>query len=360
MRYLISAFLVGAVVVAVFLHTGQRPVEPVSILSPSPDMVAEKLSHLSLDEKLGQLLIAGFENSYVDAHALDLITKYHVGGFNLLKRNVGDAAAVTVLTQELQSYAVIPLFIAVDQEGGDVIRFPFLSELTPERALDTVAKAKEVATNRARELRNLGITMNFSPVLDYVSNPDTYLYARTFEKNPEETGTLGAAMIEGYREGGVIPVAKHFPGYGDITPDPHRSEARLKEGTELETFLLPFRAAVKAGVGAIMTAHVIIPEIDSVPATFSHRFLTDILRHDIGFTGVIITDDLEMVSAGSDVPELAVKAIEAGADMLLSTYTSKTHLAILDGLKAAVLSGRLSEERINESVSRILILKEGL
>ncbi len=359
MRYFIGTFIVGLTILGTFLYGSRKLTEiPVDTLFPSTEGVAEKLSRLSLEEKIGQLLIAGFAHPYLDEHARNLIENYHIGGFNLLKRNVSDAAGIVALAGDLQSGATIPLFIAVDQEGGDVARFPFLSEQTPEYEIDDVVEATRVATIRAQELRGLGITMNFSPVLDYVSDPHSYLYTRTFEKNPEEIGKLGSAMIQGYHDGGIVPVAKHYPGYGNITPDPHRSAARLTNGILLETFLLPFREAVKAGVGAIMTAHVVIPEVDDVPATFSARFLIDLLRHDVGFTGVIITDDLEMVSAGGDVPELSVRAIEAGADMLISTYTPQTHIAILEKLKEAVRSGRLSEERINESVLRILTLKK--
>jgi beta-N-acetylhexosaminidase len=166
----------------------------------------------------------------------------------------------------------------------------------------------------------------------------------------------------GYRQSGIVPVAKHFPGYGNITSDPHKTSAAIDvtEG-ELNRMLIPFKKIATGGsVHAIMTAHTVIPIVDSKPATLSKKFLTELLRKNFKFDGVIMTDDLEMVSAGRATESIAVDAIAAGADMLISTYTPSKHIKIFEALKEAVLAGTIPEDQLNASVFRILKLKAGL
>ncbi len=314
---------------------------------------------MSLDEKIGQMLIIGFEHQYLDDHIRNMITRYHIGGVNLLGRNVRDKNQVKQLIADLQRITTIPLFIATDQEGGKVTRFNFLSELTPQITIRNNRQAEQIAINRAKELRGLGVNMNFSPVLDYVSDSKSYLYNRTFGTKPVTTGELGSAMIKGYRKGGIIPVAKHFPGYGNIFPDPHKNQATLDiDSEELESNLIPFREVIDDNSAiAIMTAHILIPEIDERVATLSSEFLNEILRKRLGFNGVIITDDLEMISVGKTIEQSAVDAVEAGADIIISTYTPEKQIRIFNSLKNSVLNDGITEERINESVVRILNLK---
>lgn len=326
------------------------------------DLITLQINEMSLDEKIGQILIVGFEHSYLDEHIKDMITTYHVGGVNLLGRNVKDIDQVKKLTTDLQTIADIPLFIATDQEGGKISRFQFLREMTPQIKIKDTEYAEQVAFDRARELRDLGVNMNFSPVVDYVSGRDSYLYNRTFGATPDTTGELGGAMVRGYIKGGVIPVVKHFPGYGNIAPDPHKNQAISNiTAEELELYLVSFRNIIEDNpVVAIMTAHILIPEVDAKIATVSSEFLHKILRRQLGFNGVIITDELEMASAGVSVEQSAVDAIKAGADIVISTYTPQKQINIFDRLKEAVLSGEIPEKRIDESVGRILRIKSAL
>lgn len=325
-------------------------------------LILSKVSQMSLDEKIGQLLIVGFEHDYTDDHIKTMITKYHIGGINLLKRNVKDRAQIKNLIENLQAISTIPLFIATDQEGGNTSRFNFLKQLTPQIKITNNKQAEKVALERALELKDLGINMNFSPVLDYVSDSNSYLYARTFGAKVEVVAELGEAMIIGYRNGGIIPVAKHFPGYGNLILDPHTNKAVLViSDEELEQNLIPFeKVVVNNSTVAIMTAHISIPSVDTKPATLSSKFLDEILRKRLGFRGVIITDDIEMISAGHSIEEIAVGAIQASADMIISTYTPEKQIKIFNALKSAVLDGRIQEERIDESVARILELKFGI
>ncbi|MBI2100625.1 MAG: glycoside hydrolase family 3 protein [Candidatus Vogelbacteria bacterium] len=333
----------------------QTKQENLAAVSP----IISRVRKMSLDEKIGQMLIIGFEHQYLDDHIRNMITRYHIGGVNLLGRNVRDKNQVKQLIADLQRITTIPLFIATDQEGGKVTRFNFLSELTPQITIRNNRQAEQIAINRAKELRGLGVNMNFSPVLDYVSDSKSYLYNRTFGTKPVTTGELGSAMIKGYRKGGIIPVAKHFPGYGNIFPDPHKNQATLDiDSEELESNLIPFREVIDDNSAiAIMTAHILIPEIDERVATLSSEFLNEILRKRLGFNGVIITDDLEMISVGKTIEQSAVDAVEAGADIIISTYTPEKQIRIFNSLKNSVLNDGITEERINESVVRILNLK---
>src|SRR3990167_153615 len=222
------------------------------IIPVSP--IVRKIKNMSLDEKIGQMLIIGFENKYLDDHVQKMIEQYHIGGINLLGRNVKDKNQIQQLTTDLQKISDTPLFIATDQEGGKVIRFNFLYELTSQIRIKDTQQAEQIALTRARELREIGVNMNFSPVIDYVSDTQSYLYNRTF---------------------GVDP---HFTGYGNIVVDPHRKEAISSVSNE--TFnrnLIPFKKILENNIAdtiAIMTAHIVLTAIDSKPATLSQKFMT--------------------------------------------------------------------------------------
>jgi beta-N-acetylhexosaminidase len=373
MKRVLFAFIAAVAIVGIafFVNEKQRrpPVAtaletpsptPVATTTPEaiPDPIRDKVAAMMLNQKIGQLMIIGFEHSYVDAHIRTMITRYHIGGINLLGRNIVNEAQTKKLMADLQSLATTTLFLASDQEGGAVTRFKFLKELTIQSKIKTRLQARQVSERRGAELKRLGVNMNFAPLLDYVTDPKSYLYARTFATTSEAIAELGQDMIDGYYYTGVIPVAKHFPGYGNVKPDPHKNAAIVHvSAEEFEKFIYPFKYSIDHGVGAIMTAHIIISSMDPKPATRSSKFLTDILRGELGFEGVIITDDLEMVSAGTSVEKLAVESIKAGADMIISTFTPSKHALIFNALKKAVQSGEISEERLDESVYRILRLK---
>src|SRR3989344_352392 len=360
----VAFIAVGATLYIVYSATGtQIGVAPVEQEDENIiDSIISQVDTMSLDQKIGQMLIIGFEHAYLDTHARKMIEQYHVSGFNLLRRNIKDREQTRQLTADLQKIAAIPLFIATDQEGGKVVRFSFLNELTPQIQIKSASQAEQVAFTRAKELRELGVNMNFSPVLDYVSSTTSYLYSRTFGADPNTSGVLGNEMMKGYLAGGVVPIAKHFPGYGDLSLDPHTNQATLRiDSKELEVNLIPFKEVIANNpASAIMTAHIVIPDISNKPATLSSEFMSEILRDQMGFMGVIITDDMEMVSAGESIGQSSVDAVLAGVDMIISTYTPEKQIEIFDRLKKAVVDGEITEERINASVVRILTLKSTL
>lgn len=329
---------------------------------------------LSLEQKVGQMFICGFNALTPNEHAKILIEQYQVGGICYFRRNVKTLPQLAELSQSLQQLASdrqkFPLLISIDQEGGMVARIDHegISRIPGNMALGAAGSAEDsyrVAQIGARELRSLGVNMNFAPCLDVNNNPrNPVIGVRSFGEDPQAVAALGTAAIKGYQEEGVSATAKHFPGHGDTSVDSHLGRASVPHDLErLRTVeLYPFAQAIRDGVDAIMTAHVSFPAIEpsDLPATLSHAVLTGLLREEMGFEGLIITDCLEMhaISKEYGIPEGAIRAIEAGADCVLVSHTLSEQTAAITAVIEAVRSGRLSEDLIDTAVERILALKQ--
>ena len=283
-----------------------------------------------------------------------------LGGITLFAYNVRDPGQLAELARALSSDRP-GLLIATDEEGGDVTRleagqgssYPGNLALG---AVDDPALTEEVAGAMAGELAQAGVNLNLAPVADANTNPlNPVIGVRSFGSDPELVARHVAAFVRGTQRQGVAACAKHFPGHGDTSADSHRELPEA--GGDLEAALLPFRAAVDAGVQAVMTGHLLVPELDDVPATLSPRILTGLLRDELGFQGLVITDALEMkaVSETVGVEEAAVLALAAGADALCVGHdlheeaVGSIHAAIL----RAVRAGRLAEERLAEAAERV-------
>ncbi|WP_046214931.1 glycoside hydrolase family 3 protein [Paenibacillus wulumuqiensis] len=332
-----------------------------------------QLSDLTLEQKIGQLFIGGFHNVTPDEQVRILIEQYHTGGVIYFRRNIGTPRQITELSAQLQQVAkhsgLPPLFIAIDQEGGMVSRIDReeLSLIPGNMSLgaaDDPDLTGQVAAISARELRALGINLNLAPCIDVNNNPrNPVIGVRSYSEKPDKVAEHGAAAIIAMQTEQVAATAKHFPGHGDTEVDSHYGLASIPhDRTRLELVeLLPFRRAIEAEVDLIMSAHVIFPafEPESIPATLSHAVLTGLLREQMGFEGLIITDCLEMhaIARHFPIPEAAVRSLQAGADLLLVSHTLKDQIAAIKAVRTAVAEGRLTEERINESVERILALK---
>lgn len=276
----------------------------------------------------GPLLMVGIPGPRVDQAARKLLRELRVGGIILFARNLEEPEQVWDLTRDLQQEALaagdLPLLIAVDQEGGTVQRLKAPFTLIPTaRELGSGSAPTQVeslARTVAHELALVGINMNLAPVLDVPRKPDCPQWHRSFSSDPEQVAAFGEAAIRGFLQGGVLPVAKHFPGLGDTTVDSHQVLPTAQNpDPERTTDLLPFRRAVAAAVPAMMTAHLHVPAWDGQPATLSPMALKDWLRQRLGYEGVIITDDLEMgaIAGAATVPAAACQAFAAGADLLL-------------------------------------------
>ena len=283
-----------------------------------------------------------------------------LGGITLFAYNVRDPAQLAELTQALSADRP-ELLIAIDEEGGDVTRleagrgssYPGNLALG---AVDDPTLTEEVASAIAGELAQAGVNLNLAPVADANTNPlNPVIGVRSFGSDPELVARHVAAFVRGTQRQGVAACAKHFPGHGDTSADSHRELPVA--GGDLDAALLPFRAAVDAGVQAVMTGHLLVPRLDSAPATLSAPILTGLLRGELGFQGLVITDALEMkaVSETVGVEEAAVLALAAGADALCVGHdlhedaVESIHAAIL----GAVRSGRLAEERVAEAAGRV-------
>ena len=331
-----------------------------------PDPIAaraqELLDGMTLEEKVGQMFIARCP----ETDAAQLAADYHLGGYILFGRDFKDKTAEQVTT-DIQSYqdaAEIPLLIAVDEEGGTVNRVssnpnlrssPFRSpqSLYSEGGLELV---RSDAQEKCRLLESLGININFAPVCDVSQDPADFIYDRTLGRDAQETSQYVAAVVETMAEEGMGSVLKHFPGYGNNT-DTHTGVAY--DDRPYDTFLtsdfLPFQAGIAAGADMVLVSHNIVSAMDEAsPASLSpevHR----VLREDLGFTGVIVTDDLVMDGvrdfAGDD--EAAVLAVQAGNDLICCTDFQTQVPAVL----AAVESGEITEEQIDAAVLRVLTMK---
>ena len=349
--------------------------------TPTPDPIAEAVAAMSTEQKVSQLLVAGIEGTQLGQDAVQAVQDYQVGGVILFGRNVESAWQLAELTNGLKDLNgdYTPLFLCVDQEGGRVDRMPPEVERTPSawsvgQTLDTEGVGAAYGALLAEECAAFGFNMDFAPSLDIWSNPDnTVIGDRAFGNDWEWTAFFGMSAVESMEEqGGVIPVVKHFPGHGDTSVDSHVALPVVDKSLEelWQSELVPFNMALnqedyfgaQAGPSApaVMVAHILLSQVDpDYPASLSHRVVTGLLREEMGFDGVVCTDDLTMgaVSNTYGMGEAAVLAVEAGCDLLLVCHGADNLTAARDALLEAVDSGRLSPERLDESVKRILSLK---
>ncbi len=315
----------------------------------------------------GQLLMVGIPGPRMDQVARELVRDLKVGGVILFARNIESPEQVWELTRDLQQEALAangrPLLLAVDQEGGRVQRLktPF-TIIPPARDLgdtSTPDQVESLARQVARELALVGLNVNLAPVLDVARTPACPQWDRSYGSDPETAARYAVAAIRGYRSGGIIPVAKHFPGLGDTLVDSHEVLPLAQSGdAHREVDLLPFRQAVAAGVPMIMTAHLSVPQWEARPATLSPVALQEWLRRRLGFKGVIITDDLEMgaIATKLPAPQGAREALTAGADLLL---ICKNWQAAWE--TARLLAGDASlARRGRESAARLASLRKAL
>jgi beta-N-acetylhexosaminidase len=371
--------LTGAAV-AIPPATGAPPVED----GPSAQ-VARQIRSMSLEEKVGQMFILFAYGPKADAPdarntalygvatPAEVVRKYKPGGWIYFsaRGNVTDPVQLATYSNDLQRTATqtglrVPLQIATDQEQGVVVRVgPPATQFggnMAQGASRSVADARTVGAITGKELRAMGIHQNYSPVADVNVNPlNPVIGVRSFSSDPNLAADLAASMAKGLEtDGKVIATAKHFPGHGDTKDDSHFSIPEVSHTAEQWWAIdaPPFQAAIKGGIDSIMTAHIVVKALDPAgdPATLSKPILTGVLRDKLGFKGVVVTDSLEMAGVRQKYgdAEAVVRSIEAGADqVMLPPQPDLQFKAVLD----AVRSGRISEDQINRSVARILLLK---
>jgi beta-N-acetylhexosaminidase len=328
---------------------------------------------MTREDKIGQMLMPGIAGPAVDDEAIQFIADFRVGGIWLASGNIHDVTQVQNLIATLNdlqknSGARVPLFISIDHEGGSVNRFPYLSGITAFPSPMAVAAtgnaelAYQMGLAQAQELRLLGINMNLAPVLDVNINPlNPAIGTRSFGSDPAIVTQFGMEYLRGLKDGGIIGVGKHFPGHGNTTVDSHRDlpvvDATLDVLEAVD--LVPFRVAVSQGVPAIMMGHLLVPALDpDLVTSLSPKTVDGYLRDQLGFGGLVVADDIEMgaIVRYQQLGNAAILAVQAGADLIPIATRQPTAL-IRNALLEAVNAGQISEERINQSVRRILRLK---
>lgn len=319
--------------------------------------------------KIGQLFFFGFEGLEPDERILQLIRDFALGGVILFSRNIRDPLQTAELVQRLQAEAKIPLFVGIDQEGGRVCRLTdHFTRFPGNRALGKAGSfelARAFGRATGEELSAIGVNLDFAPVLDVDSNPSNPIIGnRSFGADPGLVGQLGCAVIQGLEEKGVIACGKHFPGHGDTALDSHLALPEVS--APLETLrqreLVPFVRALGCGLATLMTAHVSYRDLDpTCPATLSPKIIDHILRKELGFTGVLFSDDLEMraVDEHFGIEASAVRAINAGVDVLLICKDGEKQEKGLAAVSKAVEKGEIPSQRVDEAVDRVLTLKRG-
>ncbi|MBB3110637.1 beta-N-acetylhexosaminidase [Paenibacillus phyllosphaerae] len=354
----------------------QPEAEPDDELSPEDEAAAaaqeelqRQLAAMTLEEKIGQLLIAGVDGTQADEGARRMVQEQHVGSVIFYKDNLKSVAGMTNYVNQLKAWNAgnpAPLMLSVDQEGGKVSRLPELAKLPNARQIGNTGKtelAEDIGTLLAEACAAMGINVNYAPVLDINSNPDNpVIGTRSFGTTAQRVSEMGLATMKGIEEHGVVPVIKHFPGHGDTGVDSHLELPVVqKELSELQAFeWKPFEAAIEQGAEAVMVAHILFPKIDpEYPASLSKTIMTDQLRETLHFDGVIMTDDLTMgaIADHYGMGEAAVQSMKAGTDMLFIAHGYDNIDTVIKALKGAVASGELTETRLDESVLRVLALK---
>ena len=362
-----TTIVVGAVL---FAKVGKFPqLQPMD--ADAREWIRTTIEGMTLEEKVGQLIVAGTKSDFTHVGSerfrviKENITRYHVGAYHAFG---GNALTAARLLYRMQDVATVPLLITADLEGGAGLIFEGGTRFPKAMAIGATFDSKNaytVAQITALEGRALGIHVNFYPVVDVNNNPSNpIINIRSFGGEPKWVSTMATAYIRGTQEHGMLATAKHFPGHGDTATDSHLElpviHASRERMNQIE--LPPFRAAIQAGVEAIMTAHLYIPALEPhqrVPATLSRRILTGLLREEMGFNGLIFTDAMTMqgISAHYSPEEAAVRAFQAGADLILYSPSVK---AAFQGLLHAVRKDIISEERLNFSLHRILTAKARL
>ena len=344
------------------------------------ELIQNALNKMTIEEKIGQMFIANIElldpaspESYdyqkITKKMKDTLKNYPVGGVIFFSRNIQTPKQTKTFIRRLQKVSKYPLFVSVDEEGGEIARiannpkmkttkFPPMAEIG---ATGDEEKAFEVGDTIGREIHALGFNLDFAPVADLETNPDSpEIGNRAFSDDPEVAGKMVAQVVKGLQGQNVSATLKHFPGHGSASADTHKGYANITQSIKQlrEVEFVPFQAGIEAGADLIMVSHLAITSVtdNKTPASMSSLIITEILRNELGYQNLVITDALNMkaITKFYTPGEACVTAINAGADLLLMPENLEE---AFDAVYQAVLEGKLDEKRIDESVTRILKIK---
>lgn len=365
--------IITIIVLVMFSITGcSKSTKDGQLLKPDTniDQLKEQVKMMTMEEKIGQMVIIGLDGYTMNGTTKKMIEDYHVGGFILFGENIKNSDQLITLVNSLKNTNLkskLPLFLSVDEEGGRVSRMPKeFKKLPTNKIIGKVNNedfSYKIGNILGEEIKALGFNMDFAPVLDINSNPkNTVIGDRSFGTNSIIVSKLGIQTMKGIQISGVIPVVKHFPGHGDTSVDSHIGLPSVS--TDINTLkrfeLVPFDNAIKSGADAVMIAHILLNKIDSKnPASLSKIVITDLLRKQLNFNGLVITDDMTMgaVLKNYNINDAAIKSVNAGSDIVLVCHGSNNEIKVINALKEAVANGTISKNRVDESVYRILKLK---
>lgn len=348
----------------------REPLEPVEKPEPTEEeILKERIMGMTFEEKLGQMVMIGIGGFTATEEELNLISENKIGGVILFQRNIKDADQVKELINSLiaaNEGNPLPLIIGIDEEGGRVSRLSGIFDNLPPAAKlgeeDDLDLSYSYGAVQASKLRNLGFNLNFSPVLDVSSNPSNPVIGnRAISSDPFVAERNGESIIIGLMDGGIVPVGKHFPGHGDTSVDSHLTLPRITKNIEdmytLE--LVPFIGAIEAGIPAIMVGHLMVEDIDDLPATISEKMINGLLRENLGYKGVVFSDDMTMgaIAENYEISSAVVDFIRAGGDIALICHGVQPVNEALQKIMNSYLEGSLDEKDINEHVLRIMMLK---
>lgn len=346
-------------------------VHHISVYTELTEQVTDTVEQMTLDEKIGQMMFAGVSGTTLQQETTSLIHDYKVGGLILYGNNLETPQQTVTLMNALMAANVnnqLPLFLGTDQEGGKVVRLPgpLKNFPTNQRIGDINQSSLSFAVGQllGEQLKAFGFNLDFAPVLDVNSNPNNPIIGdRSFSNDPDIVSKLGIETMKGLESKQVIPVVKHFPGHGDTAVDSHlelpKVTKSLDDLNQLE--LVPFKAAINNGADVVMVAHILLPKIDpQYPSSMSKDVITGMLREQLDFDGVVMTDDMTMkaITNHFDIGRAAVDSVKAGSDVILIAHEYANVTAAIQAVKAAVNKGELTEERIDDSVRRIIALKQ--
>lgn len=369
--FLFLSILIGFILFSLFFNKNEDP--PISEEEEERDTetVQKRIASMSIDEKIGQMIFAGALGTEPNAEIDVLINNYKVGGFIFSGNNITSPSQTIAYINALQtknSTNKIPLFLGIDQEGGRVSKLPGDLVNIPTNLeigqMNDPLFTFELGSILGNLVSAYGFNINFAPVLDINSNPQNPVIGdRSFGNNAKLVSELGIQLMKGIQSENVIPTIKHFPGHGDTSVDSHLELPTVNKSlSELEKLeLIPFRRAIDEGADMVMIAHLLLPQIDrNYPASLSKIIITDLLRNQLGFTGVVITDDMTMkaITGNFDIGSAAVMSVKAGSDIIMVAHDDENMMKVISALKKAVEVGEISEEQVNESVARILKLKD--
>lgn len=333
------------------------------------EKVNEKINNMTLEEKIGQMIMVSYRNPEMDDILKNMLETIKPGGFILFSENLKSKEQTDTLIKNIKSTAKIPMLISIDQEGGrvqrlkelegvDITIIPAMSEIGVS---DDENLAYDTGKTIAKELNMFGINMDFAPVIDIYSNPqNTVIGDRSFGSNATLVSKMGIALAKGLSDNNVIPVYKHFPGHGNTETDSHYDLPVVTKSKKelLESDVIPFKNAIDSGAKIIMVGHLAVPSITNgnIPASLSKELITNFLKNELGYKNIVTTDALDMKAITNNYTDKQVYelAINAGVDILLMPNDSVMAISLI---KESINEGTISEEQINNSVRKILMLK---